>query len=533
MTLTGFSPPIAGQRIELWPHRLQVAWRLYGPVLAALVALQVVVYSYFFTTPIFTDHTFPNTWVQPYPSHRTREEGRWFQDLIICSQGGAGVQSFQMFLAAALQGINGILFAKLLRLENRWAVFGVAAAICLYPAILDMYCFASDHLTFVFGDTLALVGMLWLAKTRPAPHNALVAVVCFTLSLAAYGPKIALIALLCLCHVAMFLTRDDDGNARESAAARGEFTATLARITYVAVAFAAACVCFYVSTKLTVADNAGMRVQLNTGPQMGSAVVEAYRKFLLYCTGDADYLPVPLRMLPAVAAALGCVALLLNAWRRGAAAVAILALLLPLIPLVLRASFIINANSFEGNGRISYVNGYALVFFLAAALHRPALQWCAGGMLLVLLYVSAVVGTQETNAAAMRTIYETNMINRLAARIEQEAGDLSTKTHALVVIGRLPELPYQRYVRYRNLQTQPHARFTAFPPFRQVAFLNFLLGQDVLKMPTKTQVERATASTEGRKPWPSPESVYVDGDVVVVLLQPYKPGVARTLSSGD
>jgi len=45
MTLTGLSAPIDGQRVEAWPQRLHAAWRQYGPVLAALVALQVVVYS--------------------------------------------------------------------------------------------------------------------------------------------------------------------------------------------------------------------------------------------------------------------------------------------------------------------------------------------------------------------------------------------------------------------------------------------------------------------------------------------------------
>ena len=68
-------------------QRCHAACRQYGGVLAALVALQIVVYSYFFTTVILTDHTFPNTWVQPYPSHRTRDEGRWLQDLIIFFQG--------------------------------------------------------------------------------------------------------------------------------------------------------------------------------------------------------------------------------------------------------------------------------------------------------------------------------------------------------------------------------------------------------------------------------------------------------------
>jgi hypothetical protein len=515
-------------------QRCHAACRQYGWVLAALVAMQIVVYSYFFTTVILTDHTFPNTWVQPYPSHRTRDEGRWLQDLIIFFQGGAGVQPFQMFAAVTLQGINGILFARLLGLTKRFEVFLVAAVICLYPAILDTYSFASDHLTFAIGDTLALAGILCLASQRPSPTNAVVSGLCFMLSLAAYGPKIALIGLLCLCHLAMSIATDNDATDSDATGSRsGDPTATLLRLGYVFAVFAAACLCYYASSKLVVTQDAGMRVQLNSAGQMGKAVVQAYHKFFRYCTVDSDYLPVFLRALPAMAVVLGTVSLLLSARRKGATAIAIVAILLSLIPLAVRASYIINGNTYENNGRITYVNGYALVFFLAAALHRPLLKWCAMGMLLVLFYVMAVVGTQETNVAAMRTIYETNMINRLAVRIEEQTEDLYEGERALVVIGALPEFPYDRYVRYRNLKTQPHSRFTAFPFFRQVEILNFLFGRVLLKAPTAAQVERATASAKDRKPWPAADSVYVEDDVVVVLLQKYKEGVPRTISSGQ
>lgn len=524
-------------------QKWQAACRQYGGLLAALVAMQIVVYSYFFTTVIFTDHTFPNTWVQPYPSHRTREEGRWLQDIIICFQGGAGVQPFQMFAAVTLQSINGILFARLLGLTKRFEVFLVAAVVCLYPAILDTYSFASDHLTFAIGDTLALAGILCLATQRACPKNAIVSGLCFMLSLAAYGPKIAFIALLCVCHLAMSIATDSDATDSDATGSdatgprSGDPIATLLRLLqrsgYVFAVFAAACACFYASTKFVVTQDAGMRVQLNSAEQMGQAAVQAYHKFLLYCTVESDYLPVSLRALPAMAVVLGAVSLLLIARRKGATAIAILAMLLALIPVVLRASYIINGNTYEDNGRITYVNGYALLFFLAAALHRPLLKWCAMGMLLLLFYVTAVVGTQETNAAAMRTIYETNMVNRLAARIEDQAEGLYEGKRGLVVIGVLPEFPYQRYVRYRNQRMQPHARFTAFPFFRQVEILNFLLGQDVLQLPTAAQVERATASAKDRKPWPSAESVYVEDDVVVVLLQEYQEGVPRTMSSGQ
>jgi len=521
---------LTGTFLQKW----RTACQQYGGVLATLVAIQIVVYSYFFTTVILTDHTFPNTWVQPYPSHRTREEGRWLQDLIIFFQGGAGVQPFQMFAAVTLQGINGILFARLLGLTKRFEVFLAAAVVCLYPAILDTYSFASDHLTFAIGDTLALAGILGLATSRPSPTNAIVSGLCFTLSLAAYGPKIAFIGLLCICHLAMSIVTDNDAADNDATSSQsGDPRATLLRLGYVFAVFAAACACFYASSKLLVSQDAGMRVQLNSVEQMGQAVVQAYQKFLLYCTVESDYLPVSLRALPAMAVILGTVSLLLSARRKGATNIAIVAMLLALIPLVLRASYILNGNTYENNGRITYVNGYALVFFLAAALHRPLLKWCAMGMLLLLFYVMAVVGTQETNAAAMKTIYETNMVNRLAARIEEQTAGLYEGKLALVVIGKLPDFPYQRYVRYTNLKMQPHSRFTAFPFFRQVELLNFLFGQDVLQLPTAEQVERATASTKDRKPWPAADSVYVEDDVVVVLLQEYQEGVPRTMSSGQ
>jgi site-specific recombinase XerD len=79
---------------------------------------------------------------------------------------------------------------------------------------------------------------------------------------------------------------------------------------------------------------------------------------------------------------------------------------------------------------------------------------------------------------------------------------------------------------------QPHARFTAFPFFRQVEILNFLPGQGARQLPTAAKIERATAAAKDRYPWPAAESVFVEDDVVVVLLPKYQEGVPRTMSSG-
>ncbi|MCX5949124.1 MAG: hypothetical protein NTY67_13430 [Cyanobacteria bacterium] len=87
-------------------------------MLAALVLLQVVAYGYLFTVPIFSDHTFPNSWLYPYPSFKTDGEGRWLADLVIMLQGGSGVPSVQMAGAAMLQACNAILFSSLLGLRG-------------------------------------------------------------------------------------------------------------------------------------------------------------------------------------------------------------------------------------------------------------------------------------------------------------------------------------------------------------------------------------------------------------------------------
>jgi len=498
----------------------------------ALMAIQIVVYSYFFTMPILTDHSFPNMWVQPFPSHRTREEGRWFQDVIMLAQGGSGVPSLQMFAATALQAVNGILFARLLGIERAFETFLVAAVICLQPAILDTYCFSSDHLSFAFGDTLALMGTLCLARSRPNPLSAVVAGLCLMLSLATYGPKIAFLGLLCVCHLATSLARPS-ADAPDTSEGTGDFRVEAKRIAYVGAVFAAACLCFFASTKLALSTDAGMRVQLNSPSQMVHAALAAYPRFLALCTTESDYLPVALRALPAVAVAMGCVALVLNAWRAGPAVKAVVMLLLATVPAVVRAAYILNPNSFEHQGRLTYVNGYAIVFFLAVALLRPRLKWFAMSLLLMLAYFMAVVASQETNAAAMKTIYETNTLNRVASRIEDRVEDLYTGTHSLVVIGHIPDMQYQRFVRFKNRFATPHARYTAFPHFRQVPFLNFLFGRDVFRSPKAAEVERATASARGRKPWPAEESVYVEDGVVVVVLEPYRDGVPRTQAAGD
>ena len=63
----------------------------YKVELGTLFIVQLVAYSYLFTTLFISNHTFPNVWRYTYPSFKTLGEGRWMADLLIAAQGGSQV----------------------------------------------------------------------------------------------------------------------------------------------------------------------------------------------------------------------------------------------------------------------------------------------------------------------------------------------------------------------------------------------------------------------------------------------------------
>jgi hypothetical protein len=488
--------------------------------------LQVAAYGYFFTTVVFTNHTIPNVWQYAYPSFKTVGEGRWMADLIIQAQGGSGVQSFQMILATALQAFNGILLARTVGARGKLATFGLAAVLCLYPAFLDYYSFSIDHLTFVLGDTFALLGARALLGPGGAARRAGAAALLFLLAIAAYQPKIAMVGLMAATAL---LLRDAGPGATESGdrPPRGLLGDLLAAT----VAVAAAVALYWLSAKVSIRTDLGLRTHLNRLPEAVREVGRAYPRAIDYFTGGATGLPRALRALPAVGLLLGIGVALQRARRAGAASLLAAALVVGALPPVLYASYVVNDQSWEGAGRILAANGYALVLFLGVGLQA---RWVRGGsaaIAAVCLYFFLVLATQESNAAAFKTIYDLGYIGRIASRAELVLGPPDPTRRALVVVGHYPEFGRTAYG--RNLPGGPvaHVSTPAFECYRQTGILNFVLGREAFRSPTKAEVERALDSARGRPTWPASEAVYRLDDSVVVLLETYRPGVSLTWTS--
>lgn len=495
----------------------------YGRIFIVLMLLQITAYSYFYTTIIFTNHTFPNAWLYPYPSFKTWGEGRWLADLIILAQGGSGVQSFQMIFATALQALNGILFAHILGLRKKYAILCIAATLCLYPAFLDYYSFTVDHVTFVLSDTFALLGARAFIRNDERWRRIIYALPLFLLAIASYQPKIALVSFLA-CSILLLRVTQTPKMVEGVSPVRSAILDVLAMAMTVSVALGL----YWLTTKLLLTADLGARVNINTPHRAIAEILASYAHTIAAFTKNADGIPPMLQFIPALGIVVGVMVALIKAWRIDVRVFVIALVILALIPIALRASYVINSSSWQGSGRIIAANGYCLVFFLALGFRMKLLRVISAAVVTICLYFFVVLATQESNAAAFKTTYDINIINRIIARAEMTLGEPIANSQALVVAGHYPRFDRTQYVRntYGYQHAQVHTR--ALEVYRQPEIFNFFIGKSVFRQPTKAEVDRALESMRDKAPWPSRESLYMVDNIIVIMLEPYRVGMPVT-----
>lgn len=492
------------------------AWarRNAAPLSIAFV-VGLVAYSTYWTDLVFTNHTIPNSSIYRYPGFKTFTEGRWFADIIIWFFGGGGTQSFQTIAGIAVQSINGVIFAELFGVSGRGRRVLIALLIALHPAVLDYYSFTIDSITFTFGDTLALLGLLGLSRPAGTWRSMAVGVLCLVLAFASYQPKLSLIGTIALCLIA-------------ATAADPKITgATLVeRITRLVAGSGIALVLYWLTALVLVRFNGTSR---NNVSDVGEAVLMALQSYptvlssiwrQLVATPSVGSLGLAVLGVGAIAA--GAIA----AARKSPLTFAAFVLALCLLPPAIEATRIINSETGADIARTLMGYAYLPPFLLAL---WPATPWFVGEFAAaVAAFGFGVIATQENEFTSMKATFDIQMMSRVAGRIE--AALPNRERRPLVVIGEAAFSYGDRMLFRSDRPLRPHSSTAAFIQYRQGQMANFFLGRDILTIPTEADIAVAVAAAVDHPIWPTEGSVFMVGGVVVVAFDAPSPDVKITMS---
>ena len=504
---------------------LLVFSRHYGFIFAGAYLITLIIYSYFFTTILFNDHLFSNIWFTPFPSFRTTAVGRWFADFLNYIVGGVGVQAFQMSLATGIQVVNGLLFAVFIGLRKPLHVFIATLFICLHPAFLDYYSFTRDHIGFTLSDTLIILGVLALERFSNPKVGMAMGTTCFIFALATYQPKIALIALLLifLCIHGVFHLADEMKVRMRSILIIKLFVSRY--VLRGLFSFVMAVFLYYVSARMVISRPEEIHTEVNNIGEIFFGIEFSYLAIIRNLTVMVDYLPDGIRWLPFATSLLGIIIYVWQAWQRKPVLGLIVIILVALIPIALQLSFILNDNT-PVAGRTLAPQAYCLLFFIASLWNLRGAQHVGTAISLIFVYYFSIVGSQETNLAAMKHIFDVGKMNRIVSRLESLSFDDLHHRIPVVVVGYLKSRDRPPIRRFANNLFKPRTRYEFFNEFCQPEILNFFLGRQglVLMRPTRAQVDAAIASQGTRRPWPASDSVYLQDGTLVILLERYVPG---------
>ena len=509
--------------MSLFAAKFQAKARNHAGAFVGICFISILAYSYLATTILFTNHTLPNVWMYGYPSFKTTYEGRWAADIFIQLAGGSGVQSLQFILAIALKGLNAILLCKLMRIEKTLYVLAIGLSLALHPAFLDYYSFTVDDTSFEFGDTLALGGVLALARLQGRACRIICAMSLFVLSTALYQPKLALAASLTLLWIAADHEPDNSAGKGGSPISKS-IDGLVTLVGTVAV--------YYLSIKLTTTTSGGERSHINSVYEIIQQIQASYREIFFDFTSRIDYLPRKFSFLPGLCLVLGIARVLIASWKAGYVRFIVSVAAIMAVPLALQLSYIIDDESWLDVGRILSPHAYLLSFMLGQLVVWPPARKIGIAGAGVLIYFFFIVASQESNAAAMKTIFDVEKINRIVSRIETAVPDLYSRTFSLVTIGELGMNNGQRLKRYPNKLYGFQFDTETFISYRQIDIVNFWLGRNSVKSPTQAEIDAAIESAKTRQSWPSHEAVFLQGNVIVVILTPYEFGSMTTLPAG-
>ena len=210
------------------------------------------------------------------------------------------------------------------------------------------------------------------------------------------------------------------------------------------------------------------------------------------------------------------------------------AVVLLLIPPGLHLTWMLNRFTPLQGGCYVTAYAYLLVFCLALLLLLRRMSKVVIGLAGLLFWCYFVLASQMSQAIQIKTAYDLGFINRLVTRLEPLLVDNPEKLQPVVVFGHYPEFPTKNYVSWPLQANRSQLLGTkAFADYRQADILNVVLGRRVLRSPAPAELEQARGAALKVQPWPSAGAVFREGQSVVLVLEPDRPGGLVTHPQGN
>lgn len=487
--------------------------------MTAVFALAVFTYLIFITEPLLHNHATRFPWLIPGGIG----SGRWFTEWIGHLHYDADLPIF-LPVVSILAGVLG--FALILeRLDlrlSRVSSFLVLAAALTYPAHL-----ASFYYTFMtpllFGALLFVGAAFYVTHRLSAPRIAMGAVL-ILLMMATYQLQLSVfvVAALLAAVIAIMRSPTRDG-------VRGALLVGLGR----AAALVAGGLAYRLSLWILHIEPP-RAIEYTSWSELPFRALEIAHASVehLYTTQPELLAPVKLTLLAVLIAAV-----IVSLWKVRRSPLAVLAVLVlwPLAVVATKAVFIVVAPDgsiweYRYNLALGLLEVLALAILLEATprkLPRLAVQGLAAFVVL-----SFVQADQLRQGVLLRgQQHDLALANRILDRIETLPDIDYGTTYNLIRVGR-----YSFY-RFNLLRMQGHesAFYRLGDTHMDIGEISDrwvdedvfrLLGSAVsFKFQTtdpnfSAEVERVQSELlEGRRPWPAPESVFINGDEIIVYMR--------------
>lgn len=508
--------------------------RHYVYIFLIVFILNIMAYGLIIGEFIYTNHTFPSAWPQPFPSFRS-QEGRWAHDLIYLFQGGSGIAFFQTLIAISIQILAGILFAVALNRKDNVSLIISASIVSLIPYVNDYHGFPSDSIMFAVGDLLAVTGVL---IPRKSIKQILASAFVFQLSIACYQPKVATICVVSAVY-SLFLLADWDGGRESLKAILKSIMLLVAAVLAGAGMYLLVLKSLYIFDLIPSSQHFARRLSVASLDQIVQnikfVITDIYNRLFIPETLIPEYVKHIAAVVSFISICISILSITILKTARHHKIVVLIALAIALLLSMLSVdmAFIVSPNSYwySGSGRFRTPFGFLIVAMMIMAIKPGRHHYNNIALIAVAVMIHSYIVTNASinQQARLKNIAEFAYVNRILSRIEIQPGFDYDKKYRIAIFGYFPLFMVRQYAEMPTDTVVSNLTNTSFIRYRQAEMLNWFAGKQAFEVVTREQFDRAETYASTHDPYPSGDSVKLfENGLIVVILEKYYPGMAYT-----